>query len=92
MKTIDTLVFDIGNVLLPWDPYRLFEKHLPDAAAVTRFMAEVDFPAWNLQHDAGQCFAVGIENMARPSRTTAISSKPSSSVGKIAWAIQSKAR
>jgi 2-haloacid dehalogenase len=60
LQTIDTVVFDIGNVLIPWDARWLFGKLLPDAAAVERFMTEVDFTAWNLQHDAGQPFAEGI--------------------------------
>jgi 2-haloacid dehalogenase len=56
----DTVVFDIGNVLIPWDPRRLFRKLLPDDAAIERFMVETDFLAWNLAHDAGQPFAEGI--------------------------------
>ena len=60
MQTIDTVVFDIGNVLIPWDPRWLFRKLLPDDAAVERFLAEVDFNTWNALHDAGQTFAFGI--------------------------------
>jgi len=65
LQAIDTVVFDIGNVLIPWDPRWLFNKLLPEGAAVARFMAEVDFTAWNLQHDAGQPFAEGIERHGR---------------------------
>ena len=65
MKDIDTVVFDIGNVLIPWDPRWLFSRLLPDGVAVERFMTEVDFTAWNLQHDAGQPFAAGIEHHGR---------------------------
>ncbi len=57
---IDTVVFDIGNVLIPWEPRWLFRKLLPDDAAIERFMAETDFLTWNLAHDAGQRFAEGI--------------------------------
>lgn len=60
MHSIDTVVFDIGNVLIPWEPRWLFRKLLPDDAAVERFLAEVDFNRWNAQHDAGQAFADGI--------------------------------
>ena len=60
MKTVDTVVFDIGNVLIPWEPRWLFRKLLPDEASVERFLAEVDFNNWNAQHDAGQPFAHGI--------------------------------
>lgn len=61
MQAIDTVVFDIGNVLIPWDARWLFGRLLPDGLAVERFMREVDFTAWNLQHDAGQPFAEGVE-------------------------------
>ena len=60
MQTIDTIVFDIGNVLIPWEPRWLFRKLLPDEAAVERFLSEVKFNQWNAQHDAGQTFAHGI--------------------------------
>lgn len=60
MSSIDTVVFDIGNVLIPWDPRWLYRKLLPDDEAIERFLREVDFQAWNLRHDAGQPFALGI--------------------------------
>ncbi|HET9822158.1 MAG TPA: HAD family phosphatase [Burkholderiaceae bacterium] len=60
MAAIDTVVFDIGNVLIPWNARWLFRKLLPDDAAVDRFMDEVDFVSWNRAHDAGQPFAEGI--------------------------------
>lgn len=60
MSQIDTVIFDIGNVLFPWEPRWLFRQLLPDAAAVERFLSEVDFTAWNAQHDAGLPFAIGI--------------------------------
>ena len=60
MQPIDTVVFDVGNVLIPWDPRWLFRKLLPDEAAVERFLREADFGTWNAQHDAGQRFEHGI--------------------------------
>jgi 2-haloacid dehalogenase len=60
MPPIDTVVFDIGNVLIPWNPRWLFRKLLADEAALERFLDEVDFSAWNAQQDGGQTFAQGI--------------------------------
>jgi 2-haloacid dehalogenase len=60
MSRINVVVFDIGNVLIPWDPRWLFRKLLADESAVNRFLADVDFFEWNAQHDAGQRFAQGI--------------------------------
>lgn len=61
---IDTVVFDVGNVLIPWDPRWLFRKLLPSEAAVETFLAEVDFAAWNALHDAGQTFERGIAQLS----------------------------
>ncbi len=60
---IDTVVFDVGNVLIPWNPRWLLGKLLPDEAALERFLDEVDFGAWNEQHDAGLPFADGIARL-----------------------------
>ena len=60
MQSIDTVIFDIGNVLIPWDPRWLLRKLLPDEAAIDRFIEESGFIAWNAQHDAGQSFSLGI--------------------------------
>jgi 2-haloacid dehalogenase len=62
---INTIVFDLGNVLIPWDPRWLFRKLLPSDAAIERFFADVDFATWNQRHDAGQRFATGIDSMGR---------------------------
>ena len=60
MPRIDTVIFDIGNVLIPWNPRWLFSRLLPDEAAIDRFFAETDFIAWNAAHDAGLRFADGV--------------------------------
>jgi len=47
-------VFDIGGVLIDWDPRYLYAKLLPDGEAVERFLAEICTPAWNLEQDRGR--------------------------------------
>ena len=42
---IDTVIFDIGNVLIPWEPKWLFRQFLADDHEIDRFLAEVDFHA-----------------------------------------------
>ena len=61
---IESVVFDVGNVLIPWNPRWLLRKLLADDAAVERFLHESDFLTWNALHDAGQTFAVGIAQQA----------------------------
>lgn len=36
-------VFDIGQVLLQWQPQASLRRHFPDDAAIDAFMAEVGF-------------------------------------------------
>ena len=59
-NTIDTVVFDLGNVLISFNPRWLYRKLLPDEAAIDRFFAETAFDAWNAQMDGGLSFAEGI--------------------------------
>lgn len=74
-EPIDTVVFDVGRVLLDWDPRYLFRKLFPgDEAAVERFLSEVCPPAWNQEQDLGRSWAEGVrERVARfPEQRAAI--------------------
>jgi 2-haloacid dehalogenase len=53
--TIDTVVYDFGNVLIRWDPYGAFDPGR--RAEVDSWMAELDFPAFNHLQDAGRTWA-----------------------------------
>jgi len=48
------VVFDVGGVLIDWDPRHLYRKIIDDSAEMERFLAEVCTPAWNEQADAGR--------------------------------------
>jgi 2-haloacid dehalogenase len=48
------VVFDLGGVLIDWDPRYLYRRLLPDDAAIDAFLAEVGFAEWNLALDAGR--------------------------------------
>lgn len=60
----DTVVFDLGNVLIAWDPRRLYRTLLPDDDAVEEFLREVDFAGWNHAQDAGRPFAQAVAEQA----------------------------
>ena len=53
-------VFDIGNVLIRWDPRLLYRKLIADEAEREDFLARVCAPAWNLEMDGGKPFAQGV--------------------------------
>src|ERR1700759_5337104 len=47
------MVFDIGGVLLDWDPRYLYRKLISDLAEMEWFLANVCTPAWHAEHDRG---------------------------------------
>lgn len=53
---LDTVVFDIGNVLVGWDPRYLYRKVFATEAEVERFLAEICTTEWHLAHDYGVSF------------------------------------
>jgi 2-haloacid dehalogenase len=57
------IIFDFGNVLVDWDPRYLYRKLLGSDQAIEQFLGEVDFFAWNLQHDAGRPFDESIAEL-----------------------------
>ena len=57
---IDNVVFDLGGVLIDWDPRYLYRKLFDgDELAMERFLDEVCSPAWNSAQDGGRSFAEG---------------------------------
>jgi 2-haloacid dehalogenase len=56
MVRIEAVVFDLGGVLLEWDPRYLYRKLFDDERAMDRFLAEICTPAWHHDHDLGVPF------------------------------------
>ncbi|MDR3376861.1 MAG: HAD-IA family hydrolase [Ancalomicrobiaceae bacterium] len=54
---IDTVVFDVGNVLVAWDPRIPFARLFDDEKKIDWFLAEVCSYDWNLQQDLGRDWA-----------------------------------
>jgi 2-haloacid dehalogenase len=52
-RTPDAVVFDVGGVLLDWDPRHLYRKLISDPAEMEWFLANVCTPQWHAQHDRG---------------------------------------
>ena len=61
MANRDIVIFDLGGVLLDWNPRHLYRELFPgDDAAMEHFLATVCNGAWNLQQDAGRSCAEGV--------------------------------
>lgn len=54
---LKSVVFDVGNVLVDWNPRAFFQRHIADLARLDRFLGEVATLEWHTQHDAGRSFA-----------------------------------
>jgi 2-haloacid dehalogenase len=58
------IVFDLGGVLIDWNPRHLYRKLIEDEARMEWFLAEVCHTAWNEEQDRGRSFAAAIEEAA----------------------------
>ena len=57
-------IFDLGGVLLDWNPRHLYRKLFNgDEAAMEHFLATVCTTEWNQRQDAGRSFAEGFREL-----------------------------
>lgn len=60
MTARDIVIFDVGGVLIEWDPRHLYRKLFAgDDAAMEHFLATVCTHEWNRGQDGGRSFAEG---------------------------------
>jgi 2-haloacid dehalogenase len=63
---VNTILFDLGGVLIDWDPRYLYRPLFAgDDAAMEDFLARVCPPAWNVEMDAGKPFATAVAERQR---------------------------
>ncbi|MBN9668852.1 HAD family hydrolase [Roseibium aggregatum] len=62
---VTTVVFDIGNVLIEWNPDYLYRRLIPDAQERKIFLETICTPDWNLQQDMGRSWAEAVETLSR---------------------------
>jgi len=58
-----TIIFDLGGVLIDWNPQHLFRKIFPDQEEMDFFLRAVCSPEWNAQLDRGYPFKVAIAEL-----------------------------
>jgi 2-haloacid dehalogenase len=64
-RTLRAVVFDVGGVLLDWDPRHLYRKLIPDPFEMEWFLANVCTPQWHDPHDRGAGTAHSCAVLAR---------------------------
>jgi 2-haloacid dehalogenase len=60
---VDTVVFDLGGVLIDWDPRYLYRQLLEDEAEIELFLETVCTIEWDARMDAGRPFAEGVAEL-----------------------------
>lgn len=51
---ITTLIFDLGAVLIDWDPRHLYRKIFAEESQMQHFLQKVCTPEWNEEQDGGR--------------------------------------
>lgn len=54
MSDINTIVFDLGGVLIDWNPDYVYSKIIPDEKERKWFYQNICTPDWNEEQDAGR--------------------------------------
>ncbi len=63
MTTCNAVVFDLGGVLIDWNPRRVYRKILPTEAEVEVFLSTVCTLEWDAKQDAGRSLDEGIAEL-----------------------------
>lgn len=58
--SMKTIIFDLGGVLIDWNPHRLYAPFFNSQAEIDHFLHEINFAEWNARQDAGRPFAEGV--------------------------------
>jgi 2-haloacid dehalogenase len=72
---LDAVIFNIGGVLVEWDPRQLYRKVISDDQAVESFLSDVCSPEWSQQMDRGRPMADAIDELSElfPGQSSLIS-------------------
>lgn len=60
-KQINTIIFDLGGVLIDWNPLYVFKDLIPDEERRAYFFKNVCTSDWNEQQDAGTLIALATQ-------------------------------
>jgi 2-haloacid dehalogenase len=63
MNKIDTIIFDLGAVLIDWNPRHLYRKIFNTEEEITWFLENICTHEWNEKQDAGRTFEEATEEL-----------------------------
>ena len=58
---INTIIFDLGAVLIDWNPHYLYKTIFDDEQEMKNFLANICTPDWNEEQDAGRSLQEGTD-------------------------------
>jgi len=61
---ISAMAFDLGGVLIDWDPRHLYRKLFSDPVEMENFLSQICTPEWHLAHDLGADIAASCQRLA----------------------------
>ena len=64
MNSKPAIIFDLGAVLIDWNPCHLYRKLFADEATMEQFFAETDLLNWNARQDGGHPFAQAVTELS----------------------------
>jgi 2-haloacid dehalogenase len=64
-REIDAVVFDLGGVLIDWDPRHVYRPLFDDPADMEEFLGSVCTADWHRAHDLGADITQSCEQLAR---------------------------
>lgn len=62
-NNIDTIIFDLGAVLIDWNPRHLYRKIFNTEEEITWFLENICTSEWNDHQDAGRSFSEATEEL-----------------------------
>jgi len=63
LSSVDTIIFDLGAVLIDWNPRHLYRKILKSEEEIEWFLQNICTSEWNEKQDAGRSFEEATEEL-----------------------------
>jgi len=64
-QNLKNVIFDLGGVLIDWNPRYLFRKILSDETEIENFLTTICNDEWNAKQDAGKHFTEAVEELCQ---------------------------
>jgi len=64
-QKIKAIIFDLGNVLIDWNPKYVFDKLIEDEEKRKHFFENICTPDWNEEQDAGRSIKQATEELVK---------------------------